>query len=277
MILIVSFLVVVVVFFGWFYRHQVLLRDRAHLMREAIRNEEFTFRLPVKGLFFGERALQEALNETGKDIGVLLARNEVESWQRLTRVLTHEIMNATTPIASISQAYLDNPAIAGTVYEEGVRAIHDTSRGLALFVDSYRKLAELQEPVLVEIPLAAFVERIRTLYPDLKWYISIPLSATMFTDENMLRQVLINLVKNACEAGATAMDVRWNKELWVSNNGAPIPADVEREIFVPFFTTKKNGSGIGLSLSRQMMVRQGRDLCLAERPVPGFQVTFIVS
>ena len=130
MILIVSFLVVVVVFFGWFYRHQVLLRDRAHLMREAIRNEEFTFRLPVKGLFFGERALQEALNETGKDIGVLLARNEVESWQRLTRVLTHEIMNATTPIASISQAYLDNPAIAGTVYEEGVRAIHETSRGL---------------------------------------------------------------------------------------------------------------------------------------------------
>ena len=197
MILIVSLGVVVVVFFGWFYRHQVLLRDRAHLMREAIRNEEFTFRLPVKGLFFGERALQEALNETGKDIGVLLARNEVESWQRLTRVLTHEIMNATTPIASISQAYLDNPAIAGTVYEEGVRAIHETSRGLALFVDSYRKLAELQEPVLVEIPLAAFVERIRTLYPDLEWHISIPLSATMFTDENMLRQVLINLVKNA--------------------------------------------------------------------------------
>lgn len=60
--------VVVVLFIGWFYRHQVLLRDRAHLMREAIRNQEFTFRLPVKGLFFGERALQEALNETGRDI-----------------------------------------------------------------------------------------------------------------------------------------------------------------------------------------------------------------
>ena len=97
--------VVVVLFIGWFYHHQVLLRDRAHLMREAIRNQEFTFRLPVKGLFFGERALQEALNETGRDIGRLLARNEVESWQRLTRVLTHEIMNATTPIASISQAW----------------------------------------------------------------------------------------------------------------------------------------------------------------------------
>ena len=130
MMLVLSLVLVAAVFFGWFYHHQMLLKDRAHLMREAIRNEEFTFRLPVKGLFFGERALQEALNETGKDIGGLLARNEVDSWQRLTRVLTHEIMNATTPIACISQAYLDNPAIAGTVYEEGIRAIRDTSRGL---------------------------------------------------------------------------------------------------------------------------------------------------
>lgn len=277
MMLVLSLVLVAAVFFGWFYHHQMLLKDRAHLMREAIRNEEFTFRLPVKGLFFGERALQEALNETGKDIGGLLARNEVDSWQRLTRVLTHEIMNATTPIACISQAYLDNPAIAGTVYEEGIRAIRDTSRGLASFVDSYRKLAELQEPVLVEVSLVAFMEKIRVLYPDLEWHISIPLSVTMVIDENMLRQVLFNLIKNACEAGATAMDVRWKKELWVSNNGAPIPADVGREIFVPFFTTKKVGTGIGLSLSRQMMIRQGRELRLAERPLQGWQVTFVVS
>lgn len=73
------------------------------------------------------------------------------------------------------------------------------------------------------------------------------------------------------------MDVRWKKELWVSNNGAPIPADVGREIFVPFFTTKKVGTGIGLSLSRQMMIRQGRELRLAERPLQGWQVTFVVS
>lgn len=185
MMLIGTLGVVVVLFIGWFYRHQVLLRDRAHLMREAIRNQEFTFRLPVKGLFFGERALQEALNETGRDIGRLLARNEVESWQRLTRVLTHEIMNATTPIASISQAYLEHPAIAGTVYEEGIRAIHDTSRGLALFVDSYRKLAELQEPVIGKVYLNDFMEGIRALYPDLEWHLSIPLSAMMRTDQNL--------------------------------------------------------------------------------------------
>lgn len=266
-----------IAFFGWFYHHQVLLRDRAHLMREAIRNQEFTFRLPVKGLFFGERALQEALNETGREIDRLLARNEVESWQRLTRVLTHEIMNATTPIACISQAYLDNPAIAGTTYEEGIRAIRDTSRGLAAFVDSYRKLAELQEPVLVEVPLAVFMEKIRALYPDLAWHIAIPSSVTLSIDENMLRQVLINLIKNACEAGATALDVRWKKDLWVSNNGAPIPAEVGREIFIPFFTTKQVGTGIGLPLSRQMMIRQGRELRLAERPLPGWPVTFVIS
>lgn len=259
------------------YRHQRLLKDRAFLMREAIRNQEFSFRLPLKGLFFGERALQEALNETGEDIGKLLARNEMESWQRLTRVLTHEIMNATTPISSISQAYLDNPAIAGTIYEEGIRAIHDTSRGLALFVESYRKLTELQEPVIEELGVAGFIDGVKALYPDLDWRVSVPGSVTMSVDGNMLRQVMMNLVKNAVEAGASRIDVRWNDGLWVSNDGSPIPADIGREIFVPFFTTKKGGSGIGLSLSRQMMVRQGRELRLAERSVPGCAVSFVIS
>ena len=157
---------------------------------------------------------------------------------------------------------------------EGIRAIHDTSRGLALFVDSYRKLAELQEPVIGKVYLNDFMEGIRALYPDLEWHLSIPLSAMMRTDQNMLRQVLINLIRNACEAGATTVDVCWKKGLWVSNNGAPIPVAIEREIFIPFFTTKRTGSGIGLSLSRQMMVRQGGDLCLAQRSVPGYQVTF---
>lgn len=259
------------------YRHQRLLKDRAFLMREAIRNQEFSFRLPLKGLLFGERALQEALNETGEDIGKLLVRNEMESWQRLTRVLTHEIMNATTPISSISQAYLDNPAIAGTIYEEGIRAIHDTSRGLALFVESYRKLTELQEPVIEELGVAGFIDGVKALYPDLDWRVSVPGSVTMSVDGNMLRQVMMNLVKNAAEAGASRIDVRWNDGLWVSNDGSPIPADIAREIFVPFFTTKKGGSGIGLSLSRQMMVRQGHELRLAERSVPGCAVSFVIS
>ena len=147
------------------YRHQCLLRDRARLMHDAIRHRDFSFRLPTKGLLFGERALQEALNDMGRDIQKLVARGEVESWQRLTRVLTHEIMNATTPIRGISQSYLTDPDIKGTPYEEGIKAIYDTSKGLAAFVDSYRKLTQLQEPVMKDMPLRAFVSSLSALYP----------------------------------------------------------------------------------------------------------------
>ena len=308
---------------GFWYRHQCLLRDRAHLMREAVRNREFTFSLPTKGLFFGERALQEALNDIGQDVSKLVAQNEVESWQRLTRVLTHEIMNATTPIQSISQAYLSNPKIKGTLYEEGIRAIYETSTGLASFVDSYRKLTQLQKPVLVDVPLGAFISSIKSLYPDLEWKVSMPAFTTIRADENMLRQVVINLVKNAVEAGAKTIDVRYRPStpnpnpspvmgkggpltrrsvlgfttiplplygervpegrergcgcLYISNDGEPIPPDVRREIFVPFFTTKRSGSGIGLSLSRQMMMMQGMNIVLADTPVSGCHVTFRIE
>ena len=261
-----------------FDRHQRLLKDRAHLMREAIRNRDFSFRLPTKGLFFGERALQEALNDLGSDVNRLVAQNEVESWQKLTRVLTHEIMNATTPISSISQAYLSNPQIKGTPYEEGIRAIHDTSTGLAVFVDSYRKLTQLQEPVPTEINLAEFVTVIKSLYPTVTWHIDVAPTAIIRADENLLRQVFINIIKNAIEADARDIDIRLaGHTISISNNGKPIPADVAREMFIPFFTTKKSGTGIGLALSRQVMVMQGGALTLAEHPVSGYHASFLLT
>lgn len=275
----VLFLVSVVVAGLWyaFYRHQRILKDRAHLMREAIHNHEFTFHLPTKGLFFGEQALQETLNELGNEINQLVARKEVESWEKLTRVLTHEIMNATAPIISISQAYLNMPGMQGSPYEEGMRAIYHTSRGLSLFVDSYRKLAQLQNPVIKDVCLNDVAEYIQMLYPALHWQVQIPPETMIRIDDNMLRQVLINLTKNAQEAGANTMALQWRgKELWVSNNGSIIPADVAREIFVPFFTTKKSGTGIGLSLSRQLMIKQGRNLRLSPTPMSGFHVSFIL-
>lgn len=277
LIVIIAFVVVIIVAIILFVHHQRLLKDRAHLMREAMRNKDFTFRLPVQGLFGGERALQETLNDLGTDINHLVAQNEVESWQRLTRVLTHEIMNATTPISSITQAYLSNPKIKDTPYEKGIRAIHDTSAGLANFVDSYRKLTQLQEPVPTDVNLCEFFTSIQSLYAQQNWHISIPHNFILHTDGNLLRQVIINLVKNAQEAGAQDMDVRWNDALYISNNGEPIPAEVRREIFIPFFTTKHTGCGIGLSLSRQIMMRQGGDLSLAENPISGFHATFILS
>lgn len=260
-----------------FYRHQCLLRDRAHLMREAVRNRDFTFRLPLKGLFFGERAMQKALNDLSKDINVLTAQKEIESWQKLTRVLTHEIMNAATPISSISQAYLADPNIKGTPYEEGIQAIQKTSESLSNFVRNFRTITLVQEPDMREVNLAGLCRSLRSLYPNLTWHTDIAPDTCIRADESMMMQVLTNLTKNAVEAGATDMDIRWNKALYVSNNGAPIPAEVRGEMFVPFFTTKRSGSGIGLSLARQMTVMQGMKLSLAERPVPSYRTTFVIA
>ena len=260
-----------------YVRHQFLLRDRAHLMREAIRNKDFSFRLPTKGLSFGERALQEVLNDFSGYINTLSAQKEVESWQRLTRVLTHEIMNAATPICSISQAYLADPSIKGTPYEEGIIAIHQTGMGMTAFVENYRKLTDLQEAELEEVDLQQTLETLGALYPDVAWHISTDGQLRFKADRGMMLQVLSNLTKNACEAGARDIDIRWDNALLISNNGAPIPPDVAREIFVPFFTTKQTGSGIGLALARLMMHKQGMNLSLAEQPVPGFRTTFVIS
>ena len=295
----IIFLAILLVFaiaaLAYAYRHQCLLRERAQIMRDAIRHRDFSFRLPTRGLFFGEKALQEALNDMGQDIQKQVAHSEVESWQKLTRVLTHEIMNAITPIQSISQAYLKNLDISSSPYEEGIRAIHDTSTGLMAFVENYRKLTQLQEPVISDVNLLDFAKRIASLYPDLAWEIDIPADFVLQADENLLRQVFINMVKNAIEAEAKTIGLTpalskreeaihpslggagggWG--LLFSNDGHVIPLDVAQEIFIPFFTTKPSGTGIGLSLSRQILMMQGMTLSLAEAPQRGYNVTFLIE
>ena len=259
------------------YRHQCVLRERAQLMRDAVRHHDFSFRLSPHGLLFGERALQEALNDMGEDIQQLVARNEVEAWQRLTRVLTHEIMNATTPILSISQAYLQNEEMKGLPYAEGIQAIHDTCLGLASFVGSYRKLTQLQPPVMGEVRLSALCQSVAAMYPQLTWRVDIPAGLVVRADEQLLRQVLIHLVKNAVEAEAVTIGLKWEGSLFVSNDGHAIPADVAREIFIPFFTTKSSGTGIGLSLSRQILLMQHMMLTLKDTPLQGYTTTFVIS
>lgn len=289
----IIFLAILLVFaiaaLAYAYRHQCLLRERAQIMRDAIRHRDFSFRLPTRGLFFGEKALQEALNDMGQDIQKQVAHSEVESWQKLTRVLTHEIMNAITPIQSISQAYLKNLDISDSPYEEGIRAIHDTSTGLMAFVENYRKLTQLQEPVISDVNLLDFAKRIASLYPDLAWKIDIPADFVLQADENLLRQVFINLTKNAIEAEAKTISLSQPlskregtppKGGWgvlFSNDGHVIPLDVAQEIFIPFFTTKPSGTGIGLSLSRQILMMQGMTLSLAENPQRGYNVTFLIE
>ena len=274
-----------------FIRHQRLLSLRARLMREALRNHDFTFRLPTTLLFLGERDLQNTLNEMGSEINRLLARSEVESWRRLTRVLTHEIMNSVAPIQSITQAYIASPMVKGTPLEEGMKAIYDTSLSLATFVDSYRKLTQLQPADIQPVDLQQFVTSIPALYPDIQWHISLNTPTSAKTDLGMLRQVMTNIIKNAIEAEAHSVDIRLAQcsandnlqeedttlQLLVSNDGQAIAAEVAREIFIPFFTTKKTGQGIGLAIARQMMMACGGNLWLADTPVAGYHTTFVVE
>ncbi len=269
---------------AWFVHHQHKLRLRAHLMQEAIRNRDFTFRMPTHGMFFGERAMQETLNQLGETIRQQVNQNEVESWERLTRVLTHEMMNATAPITSISQSLMNREDVKGTALEDGIRAIFETSKHMSNFVVNYRKISELEKPKVSNVNLGAMIEDIRKTYPQLTWNIDITKDLTIIADAGMLRQVLMNLVKNAIEADAKKIDIETeahekpnNILLYISNDGMPIPAENRQSLFVPFFTTKRSGSGIGLSLSRRMMIQQGGLLELADTPHSGCHVTFILS
>ena len=252
-------------------------------MQEAIRNHDFTFRLPTNGLLPGERAMQETLNQLGDTIRQQVKQNEVESWERLTRVLTHEIMNATAPIASISQSLLSRPDVKGTPLEEGIHAIFATSRHLNEFVANYRKMSELEQPVLADIHLRPMIDDICRAYPELSWQVSVSSDIIVRADAGMLRQVLMNLMKNAIEAEAHKIIVRVVDDgspslmLYVGNDGLPIPAENRQSLFVPFFTTKRSGSGIGLSLSRRMMIQQGGMLDLTEKQYEGCCAGFMLT
>ena len=277
------FSVIIIALLVWQWRHQRMLSLRVRLIREALRNKDFMFRLPTKRMLPGDRDLHVALNEMFGEINRLLARNEVESWQRLTRVLTHEIMNAMTPISSITQVYIDSSLVKGTPLEEGMRAIYDTSLSLGTFVDSYRKLTQLQSPHIEEVALIDVLSTVRMLYPQVEWHVDLEnKQMRVLADSGLMRQVLVNIVKNAVEAGARNIDLRIDADgkmaqMLVSNDATPIPPEVARAIFVPFFTTKASGSGIGLPLARQMMLAQEGSLSLADTPVAGYHTMFTVT
>lgn len=261
-----------------FRRHQRRMTRRAWLMLEAIKNRDFSFRLPTRGLLPGERAMQEALNDLGGQLARLLRENEVENWRKMARVMTHEIMNNIAPIASISQSLTERPDIQGTPLEPAVQTIYDTSQHLTALVEDFRMLTMRREQHPTSVGLARMADAVSALFPTLQWYISLPEDLTVKTDEGMLRQTLTNMAKNAKEAGAKTIGIRWQGgALMMSNDGSPIPAELEQEIFTPFFTTKRGGSGIGLALSRQLMVMQGGDLSLETPPERGFTVTFRIS
>lgn len=204
-----------------------------------------------------------------KDIHSVLEKNEMEAWQKLIRVLTHEIMNSITPIISLSETISEravSPELSERDYKvmhQAMQTIHRRSKGLLDFVENYRRLTRLPAPIPVRIPLDELFMDLRKLFPDSNISFEIKKPDLVITaDRSQVEQVLINLIKNAAEAtsGITSPDIsvsagRSNQQviIRVADNGTGILPEVMDKIFVPFFTTKQSGSGIGLSLCKQIM------------------------
>ena len=205
------------------------------------------------------------------DISNEMAENEQESWTKLIRVLTHEIMNTVTPIASLSDTlseYIGNSEDSeyNSNIRSGLETISQSSKGLIKFVESYRNLTRVAAPVRKAFLVRELMERVIQLAGQQAEEQGVRLEFTekaedilLYADEGQISQILVNLVKNAIQASATSveivaeMDLAENVIIHVINNGRPISKESQEEIFVPFYTTKQEGTGIGLSLSRQIM------------------------
>jgi two-component system nitrogen regulation sensor histidine kinase NtrY len=219
-----------------------------------------------------------------QDVAVDLDVVELKAWQDLARVLTHEIMNSLTPIASLAeslQAGLGEPAQTA----EAVEVIARRSQGLMGFVERYRTATELPQPRLVSFPLKRLVEDVETLMrPDLQAR-GVALEAAIAPDDltahgdpELLEQAVINLVRNAAEACAGAEDARvelvCRQEgdqvlIGVFDNGPGLSEPARTQLFVPFFTTKIGGSGIGLSVARQIALAHHGQLTATNRSPQG--------
>ena len=279
-------------------RGSVLQHNEAALRQLGV--EMLTFESQVKDKLASEdfslRETTAMLN--GKKVRIIafsdirneLSSRELESWTKLIRVLTHEIMNNVAPIVSLSEQMLALLHHDGEMshkdkdsdMHEALSVINSTGKQLLHFVDTYRQLTLIPQPKPNLFYVKPFLERMVAITKasaplstegqnKLRTEIRMGLSPSeekeegllLYADESLIAHVVTNLLKNAVEAGATSISISAYTTpddsifIDISNNGKPIPADEAQQIFVPFFTTKPTGSGIGLSISRQIMKQSG--------------------
>ena len=232
-------------------------------MMDALEDGELNFRFQDRNKF------NRTLNRIRTIFEKQRQAHEQDSWTKLIRVLTHEIMNTVSPIASLSDAMaqsVDENGRSELDIKAGLETISDSSKNLIDFVQTYRQLSGVAKPIRKALDLQELMDSViglnrefiasngaecvyRPEEPDLMIY----------ADEGQISQILINLIKNALQAGAKRIDItgRMDRDdemvVRVANDGAPIPVSAQEQIFIPFYTTKKEGSGIGLSISRQIM------------------------
>lgn len=232
---------------------------------------------------------------TFQDIKAEIDQSEMEGWQKLIRVLRHEIMNSVSPINILSTSLInmfkpdgkqidkhqiDNDAIDNLLL--ALNAIKKRSKALARFVDNYRNVTNIPTPKFVEIEINKLIYDILPLFENEFKQKNITSKVhidrecmTIAADEKLIEQVIINLLKNAIEATAdttnpqiniNAYEKNQHTNIEISDNGKGISTDIIEHIFIPFFTTKKQGSGIGLSLSKQIMRLHKGDILVVSLP-----------
>ncbi|WP_308273031.1 sensor histidine kinase [Prevotella sp.] len=236
------------------------------------------------------------------DVSNELSNQEVDSWIKLIRVLTHEIMNTITPVTSLSETLLKElnnekqnaaepqPAEQAKL-KQGLETIHKTGTELLAFVNNYRRFTHVPQPQPALFYVEPFLERMAMLCNHEVEIEVTPKDLLAYADESLISHVVTNLLKNAVEAindlryePTTNAFIRLNAYtneqdsvvIDVSNNAGIIPDDVASHIFIPFFTTKSEGSGIGLSLSRQIMRVSGGSLLLRQDKAQGITTFRII-
>lgn len=242
-------------------RHQDI--KKVAYMMDALEDGELNFRFQDKNKF------NRTLNRIRTIFEKQRQAHEQDSWTKLIRVLTHEIMNTVSPIASLSDALsksMDEDGHSELDVKAGLDTISDSSKNLIKFVETYRQLSGVARPVRKAIDLKELMAGVIALNSEFAAncgasckYRPEEDDLMIYADEGQISQILINLIKNALQASAKHIDIsaRMGKDdeviIDVANDGTPIPVSAQEQIFVPFFTTKKEGSGIGLSISRQIM------------------------
>ena len=264
-IIVVAVVASVVVTFVLTRRHDT---KKVSFMMDALEDGELNFRFQEKS------SLNRALNRIRGIFERRSAVDESASWSKLFRVITHEIMNTVAPIASLSDALSKEEDLD---VKAGLETISESSKDLIRFVESYRSITQVAPPVRKAVMVDELIDRVMRLNKAkiaeqgaTLAYQAKTLDLLIYVDEGQIMQVFNNLIKNAVQAGATSIRIiaDLNSEdqtvIRVANNGKAIPLRQIEEIFVPFYTTKPNGTGIGLSLSRQIMVRHNGTLNLEQ-------------
>ena len=265
-LIVVAAVVLTAVVTTWLVRKQDT--RKVSFMMDSLEDGEMNFR------FRDNSNLNRALNRIRGIFTRRTAVDEAASWSKLFRVMTHEIMNTVAPIASLSDALSKDASLD---VKAGLETISSSSKDLIRFVESYRSMMKQAPPVRKAVMVDEMMERVLNLNKTRLKEQGVTISYTqktpdllIYIDESQIMQVLNNLIKNAVQAEANSIRIsaELNSEdrtvISVTNNGKPVPLRQQEEIFVPFYTTKPNGTGIGLSLSRQIMLKHNGSISLVQ-------------